>query len=164
MIKHLYRFLLRNSWPTNTLLLFIVSRCISLILALVVLTYTLLSNDIPPIIGGPTITNWQSILYGIAIAPILETLLYCSAVFFFFETVIQTDRHPLWTIIASATCFSLAHGYSLLYPILVFPSGIIYAFSYHFFKRTKSISFAIMCVTLLHALNNISALLYSLAK
>ena len=164
MIKLVYRYLIKHNWLINIATLFVASHCATLILALLLyIPSSLFSWNEFLDIGGPEISNWIDVCRAVLVAPIFETVIVYTGIFSLIEAVKQTDRHPFWTIVITTVCFSLLHvKYSFLYSLLILPRALVYAFSYHFFKRTKRTIISIFSVSLIHALNNLWAILINM--
>ena len=159
MITHIYKYLLRHHWLIDIITLAILSRGLNLSVYLII--WTIIGNTID--IGGVQINSWPTLVGSVTLEPCFETIICFALVFGIFDSLRHTDKRPQWVIFTSALLFAVAHSiHSLIYPIVLFLPGLIYAFSYYFFKRTQGVENAIIFVTMIHALDNLIALLPAL--
>jgi membrane protease YdiL (CAAX protease family) len=98
------------------------------------------------------------IIVGCFFAPVVETLLFQTLPIHIFTEVFIKKRNI--AIFISALLFGLSHYYSLLYILITFVIGLLFAWAYLNYEERNGSQKAFWAITLAHALRNaIAALL-----
>lgn len=97
-------------------------------------------------------------MVSVLVVPFLETIVFQVIII---ELLIWLRAKPLVAIMVSAILFSLAHYYNVYYILAVFPSGFLLSYYYYLLKIREDVLYALLLVTLLHALINLFAVLSS---
>ena len=93
-----------------------------------------------------------SFLTLVLLTPFIETIIFQVIVI---EFLIWLRAKPWITVMVSALLFALAHYYNVYYILAVFPSGFLFAYYYYILRIRKDVWYALLLVTLLHALINL---------
>ena len=90
----------------------------------------------------------------VILVPIIETLIFQFAIIRLLR--VKTRLSSGMIIFISALAFGLVHYYSIPYIVLSFATGLIFAYAYLIYLDLKKDAFIV--VTVIHGLNNASAL------
>ncbi|MEP7109171.1 MAG: CPBP family intramembrane glutamic endopeptidase [Ferruginibacter sp.] len=123
-----------------------------LFLPLMYMTQNLFGEDN----AGPDIKYWLLI---ITIVPVIETFLFQYGIFKICNRIQATKRNNGLIILISAFIFGLMHTYSIGYMIFGFSMGIVLAYVFYFYSHHPRKAF--WTTSLIHALRNLTALLFT---
>lgn len=93
-------------------------------------------------------------MVSVLMVPFLETIIFQVIII---ELLIWLRAKPLVAIMVSSIIFALAHYYNAYYILVVFPSGFLFSYYYYILRTREDVWFALLLVTLLHALINLLA-------
>ena len=94
----------------------------------------------------------------VVVLPFLETIIFQVIIIKLF---IWLRAKPPVAILVSAILFALAHYYNVYYILAVFPIGFLLSYYYYILIIREDVWYALLLVTLLHALINLLAVLSS---
>lgn len=99
---------------------------------------------------------FRSFLTLVILTPFIETLIYQDIVI---QLLLWLRIRPLIAITVSALFFAVSHYYNVYYMLAILPSGFLFAAYYYVLKMRKDSWYALLIITLLHALLNLVAFL-----
>ncbi|MEN5133438.1 CPBP family intramembrane glutamic endopeptidase [Elizabethkingia anophelis] len=105
--------------------------------------------------NGPKFNNLtQELFIAIIFAPLIETFVFQSVIYYLvklFDSFLKKYFVSVYLIISSLL-FALSHSYSIYYEIATFFIGLIFAYSFLYFKKESN--YPILCVAIIHSLYN----------
>ncbi|WP_407485287.1 CPBP family intramembrane glutamic endopeptidase [Elizabethkingia miricola] len=106
-------------------------------------------------LNGPKFNNLtQELFLAILFAPLLETFVFQAVVYYLlklFDSFFKKYFGLVYLIISSIL-FALSHTYSIYYEIGTFFIGLVFAYSFMYFKKESN--YPILCVAIIHSLYN----------
>lgn len=139
------------------ILLLLTIACIHDILFEKLFNFLKISTDIPT--KKYSVAN--SVITGLLIAPLIETLLfqYLPLKGLLYINSINKKAYFKWVfVILSTVLFSVSHSYSWIYIVVTIIPGFILSYYFYFFYKSYNLSTAFYFIGLLHFLKNTIAL------
>ncbi|MCY4781215.1 CPBP family glutamic-type intramembrane protease [Sphingobacterium sp. UT-1RO-CII-1] len=104
-----------------------------------------------PVQDNPTYATFFLV---VILFPFIETLIFQYLVFYIGRKLNIKDY---LTILLSTLFFALAHHYNVVYVVVTFFSGFIYAYAFFFLSKKANDLIAFLFISFLHILNNLLA-------
>lgn len=98
-------------------------------------------------------------ILSVIVGPLIETFLFQYIVIELLYSLKKIKTN--FIVIISALVFSLIHNYNLIYIIVTFIAGLIYALYYVYLKKTKK-KYPFMYIWMLHTLYNLTVFILDL--
>lgn len=98
----------------------------------------------------------RDFLLTVVFGPIFETILFQ---FLVIEAAYHFKLKTIYAVLISAGLFGITHHYNLVYILVTFISGLLYAVSYVYIRQRYQVSTAFVFVLGLHSLYNATALI-----
>lgn len=98
----------------------------------------------------------RQIVISVFFGPIFETILFQ---FLVIEAAYHFKLKTIFAVLISAGLFGISHYYNLVYILVAFITGILYAVSYVYIRQRYQVSTAFVFVLGLHSLYNATALI-----
>ncbi|MEH6305631.1 CPBP family intramembrane glutamic endopeptidase [Olivibacter sp. CPCC 100613] len=95
-------------------------------------------------------------IISVIVAPIIETFIFQRGVI---EIGYRFKLKGRWLVFLSAILFGTAHHYNLVYALIMFFIGLLFAYSYLIIRNRYDTAKATLFVVLLHAASNLVAFL-----
>lgn len=98
----------------------------------------------------------RDFLLTVVFGPIFETILFQ---FLVIEAAYHFKLKTIYAVLISAGLFGIMHHYNLIYILVTFISGLLYAISYVYIRQRYQVSTAFVFVLGVHMLYNAAALI-----
>ena len=99
-------------------------------------------------------------LFGYIFAPFVETFLFQYLPFLLANLIFKHKKRPFFYLITASLLFGYMHKYNIFYFLTGCLIGLILCFFFYIAKQRKQN--AIILITIIHALNNLLALLITI--